>query len=90
MQINTKYNIGDRVWVVYEPVNKNGYTGEVSVYDTYIDNINIDKDELLYSDDYYTELKEDDVILYEEKDKLINKIIEVMNKIHEREAEEEC
>ena len=53
MQIETKFNIGDRVWVVYEPTINNEYhhnelTGEVSVYDTTIDSISYEKEGLCY------------------------------------------
>lgn len=96
MKIETKYNIGDRVWLVYESSFYNGLTeqmelsGEVGLYDSKIDSITIDDDELVYNceDGNYTELRENEVILYEEKDKLFEKIKEVMQSIHEREEKE--
>lgn len=68
MQINTKYDIGTHIWVV--DVNLKG--GELFVYDTYIEGISIEKDGMIYSVDEgnYFEVKEEDIILYEDKDKL--------------------
>ena len=96
MEIKTKYNIGDRVWVVYEPVHYNDNKkiiplGEVSVYDAQIDSISIDKDGFMYylNDGEYTEIQERDVILYDEKDKLLEKIEQIMQSIHDREKKKE-
>lgn len=93
MKLETKYNIGDRIWVVYEPIINNQYikdtpAGEVSVYDDYIDTIDIDKDGIRYLLKYsdYTDAKEEDIILYNDTDKLINKIKELMNEINKREG----
>lgn len=49
MNIKTKYNIGDRVWIVYEAIVNNQYihnkpAGEVSVYDDTICSIEIGKE----------------------------------------------
>ena len=45
------------------------------------------KDGLVYNfENYPDELKEDEIILYDEKDKLLQKIEELMNKINEREG----
>lgn len=48
MNIKTRYNIGDRVWIVYEARISNKYindepAGEVSVYDDTICSIEIGK-----------------------------------------------
>ena len=95
MKIETKYNIGDHIWVIYEARINNEYcrnmpTGEVSVYDAYIDSISKYKDSLMYfcNDGNYTELHEEDIILYEETDKLVAKIKELMKSINEREKGE--
>ena len=84
MKIETKYNIGEHIWVIYEARINNEYchnmpTGEVSVYDAYIDSISKYKDGLMYfcNDGNYTELHEEDIILYEETDKLVAKIKEL-------------
>lgn len=68
MQINTKYDIGTHIWIV--SINLKG--GELYVFDTYIVAISIDKDGIIYLADSenYFELKEEDIILYENKDKL--------------------
>lgn len=79
MRIETKYNIGDKVWVVYE------YQGEVCVYDTEITDIFIDKDGINYYGKEGTDYLEDLLIPYNEKDKLLERILSIMNEIHERE-----
>ena len=93
MKLETKYNIGDRIWVVYEPILNTQYhhnepAGEVNVYDDTISSIEINEDGTYYllkwSDT--TDLKEEDIILYDDTDKLINKIKELMNEINEREG----
>ena len=48
MNIKTKYNIGDRIWIVYEAIINNQYihdepAGEVSIYDDTICSIEIGK-----------------------------------------------
>ena len=82
MEIKTKYNIGDRVWVVYED------RGEVSVYDTVIDSISCEKDGISYFTKELNDYSEEILIPYEEKDKLLERIEKVMNEIHKRESEE--
>lgn len=95
MKIETKYNIGDHIWVIYEPIINNEYyhnksAGEISIYDAYIDSISKYKDDLMYfcNDGNYTELHEEDIILYDETDKLVAKIKKMMESINEREKEE--
>ena len=93
MEIKTKYNIGDRVWIIYEPSFYNQQekdytlTGEVALYDTKIVNIIITENEINYAcdDENYTEIKEEDIILYEDRKALLNKIEEVMEIINKRE-----
>jgi len=70
MKIETKYNLGDHVYVIYE--NR----GEVCIYDDYIQEIAVNKDRTVY---YYldkcgNDIPENELIPYSEKDKLINKI----------------
>ena len=91
MEIKTKYNIGDRVWVVYESVHYNGNkiipAGEVAVYDETINSVSVDKDGFMYylNDGEYTEIQEENVILYNEKDKLLERIETIVKEIHDRE-----
>lgn len=96
MEIKTKYNIGDRVWVVYEPILNNQYnhnepSGEISIYNDVIYSIGIYKDEMIYTLEKAdcVELKEDEIILYNETDKLLAKIQKLMNEINEREVKDE-
>lgn len=86
MKIETKYNIGDKVWIVYEANTQYGLAGEVNLYDDVIIDIIIDKDGILYATQH-TDIREKDIIPYEDKEALVNKIQEVMNAIHKREKE---
>ncbi|HCC04025.1 MAG TPA: hypothetical protein DEP51_04115 [Clostridiales bacterium] len=79
MKIETKYSIGDRVWVVYEN------QGEVSVYDTVIEEIAHNNKETYYFGKEAIDIHEPNMILYNDSDELYNKIIDLMNEIHERE-----
>ena len=86
MKIETKYNIGDKVWIVYEPEINSTKSGEISIYTDTIAEIIFYKNEIVYDFDLYPdELKESEIILYDEKDKLLAKIEELTNKIEERE-----
>lgn len=96
MNIKTKYNIGDKVWVVYEPIINNQYhnnepSGEVSTYEDTICSIEINEEGIFYLLEIAdcVDLKEEEIILYEETDKLLNKIKQLMNEIKEREKENE-
>ena len=87
MNIKTKYEIGQHIWFV--DVNKNG--GELYLFDTYIVGITIDKNDMYYTVDEqnYFEVNEEDIILYEDKDKLYEIIkikMKEANEIMEKEA----
>ena len=91
MKIETKYNIGDKVWIVYEGNFYISTTGkmqnscEVRIYTDTITEITFYENGLVYNfENCPEELKEDEIILYDEKDKLLQKIEELMNKIIER------
>lgn len=79
MEIKTKYEIGQHIWVVSE--NR----GEVSVYDDHISFISYDKNLIYCTKETYTSLEEEDIILYEEKEKLFKKIEQLMKEIREKE-----
>ena len=82
MQIKTKYEIGQKVWVIHE--NR----GEVCIYDDTISEICVTEEGLHYLlKESCNELKEDDAILYDEKEKLLNEIESLMQEIHNKEAE---
>jgi len=87
MKIETKYNIGDKVWIVYEANTQYGLAGEVNLYDDVITDIIIDTDGVTYATEH-TDIKEKDIILYEDKSTLLAKIQELMNAIHKREEDE--
>lgn len=81
MFIQTKYEIEDRVWIVYE--NK----GEVCVYDDYIDEICVDDNRIYYMlKETSMDIAEDDVVPYEDTDKLVEKIKQIMKEIREKES----
>lgn len=96
MEVKTKYNIGDRVWVVQEGTyydqikNTRELSGEVEVFDDYISSIEITDTGLVYllASANMIDLEEKDIILYNEKDKLLERIETTMNTIHEREEKE--
>lgn len=83
MDIKTKYEIGQHIWVVYTG-NK-----EVCVYDDYIVNILIDENkEIVYCiKETYEELKEKEIILYEELDKLGEEVKKLMQEIRNKEEQ---
>lgn len=81
MTIKTKYEIGQRVWIVYE--NK----GEVCVYDDYIDEICIGENGVYYMvKEACIDRAEEDIVLYEDTDKLVEKIKQIMKEIRNKES----
>lgn len=95
MQIETKYNIGDKVWIIYEgtiynpAIGKKENSGEVSIYTDIINEITFYENELVYGCEYCPDgLKEKDVISFDEKDKLLQKIEELTIKIDKRDGKE--
>lgn len=77
MKIETNFDIGDRVWVVYE------HRGEVNVYSDTINSISISEEgvSIWLKDSDALDLKEDDVILYADTEKLLKKIKELDDEI---------
>ncbi len=83
MDIKTKYEIGQKIWIVYK--NK----GEVNLYCEPIINIVIDKNGFYYStDNSYDEIEEKNIILEDDKDKLFNKVKQLMKEIDEEKENE--
>ena len=81
MTIKTKYEIGQRVWIVYE--NK----GEACVYDDYIEEICIGENGLYYMlKEACIDVIENNIVLYEDTDKLVEKIKQIMEDIREKES----
>lgn len=85
MKIETKYEVGQHIYIIYE------YQEEVHIYDDYIVNIVIDEEKKLRycTKISYEELIEEDIILYEEKEKLLSKIEELLKQIRQKESENE-
>ena len=83
MFIQTKYEIGQRVWIIYE--NR----GEACVCDDYIDEIFVNDEGINYMlREACIDGKEENIILYEDTDKLVEKIKQIMQEIREKESEE--
>ena len=81
MEIKTKYEIGQKIWIVYK--NK----GEVCMYCEPILDIVIDRNGLVYdTENSYDEIKEEDVILEDDRGKLFKKIKKLMKEIDEEEV----
>ena len=77
MKIETKYEVGTHIWIVYEHLK------EVSVYDTYIEAISYDNEGLTYITRDCSDLEENEIILYEDKETLYNEIVKIVGKINE-------
>lgn len=81
MTIKIKYEIGQRVWIVYE--NR----GEACVYDDYIDEIFVNDEGINYMlREACIDGKEEDIIPYEDTDKLVEKIKQIMEDIRKKES----
>lgn len=84
MEFKTKYKPGNHIWIVYI---REG-AGELSIYDDYIDSISIDKKGMYYvTKEGYLELKEEEIILYDDKKTLYDKITKEMKLIRQKEKE---
>ena len=81
MTIKIKYEIGQRVWIIYEN------QGEACIYDDYIDEICIGENGLYYRvKEACIDRAEEDIVLYEDTDKLVEKIKQIMQEIREKES----
>lgn len=84
MKIESKFEIGQHVWAMYENDN-----GAVSVYDDVISEICVDKDGIYYFlKEACIDRREEDIIAYEDKTALSNKIEKTMEIIREKENED--
>lgn len=84
MKIQTKYEIGDKVWVVY--ANR----GEACVFDDYISEIYINENGLFYMlKKDCVDHKEEDIILYEDEETLVSKIKQIMREVTKKKESEE-
>ena len=81
MTIKTKYEMGQRVWIIYEN------QGEACVYDDYIDEICVGENGLYYIlKEACIDRAEEDIVLYEDTDKLVAKIKQTMQEIRNKES----
>lgn len=77
MEIKTKYSLGDRIWVVYSDTNR-----EVRMYEDTIKEIAIDNEGIVYYGNLCCEdIKEEEIILYSDTNKLINTIKNISNEL---------
>lgn len=75
MKIETKYNIGDHIWYMYMD------EGEVHIFDDYIVEIAINNNDIAYiCEEACSEIKQDNVVLYEDMEGLYNFIKKLLNK----------
>lgn len=84
MKIETKFNIGDRVWIVYE--NR----GEVNVYSDEIDSMTIENSGRLsiwFKDSDAMDVYEEDLIRYEDLKTLSERVLELDNKVRKEQCE---
>lgn len=81
MEIKTKYNIGQRVW--YPEINKTGGNATIDLASGIISGISIEKDNKIeyFFDEWCCDVEEEEIIAYEDTEKLINKLIELDNQI---------
>ncbi len=83
MEIHNKFYIDERVWVIYET------NGEIRVYDDFIDEICIKKDEIYYIlKESCIDKKEENLVLFDDKEGLFTKITEAMQEIRRKEKGE--
>ena len=81
MKIQTKYEIGDKVWIVYE--NR----GEACIYDDIIAEIGVDDKRIYYIlENACIDIGEEEIVLYEDTDKLVEKIKQIMEDIRDKES----
>lgn len=80
MDLKLKYDIGQRIWVVYEN------QGEVSVYDDYIDEICVNNEKQIYYilKNACIDREEKDIVLYEDTNRLVEKIKEILKESEEK------
>ena len=71
MKIKTKYEVGTHIWVVYE------HRKTACVYDTHIVSIIYNVDGLVYMTEECNEIKEEEIILYEDEKTLVKRIKEI-------------
>lgn len=78
MKVETEYNIGDKVWVVYER------NGEINIYSDIIDSIMVTEEgiKIWFKECCDCDKTEDDIVLYEDTEALVDKIMELDNKIN--------
>ena len=81
MTIQTKYEIGQRVWIIYEN------QGEACIYDDYIDEICMGENGLYYMiKEAGIDHTEEDIVSYDDTDKLVEKIKQTMQEIRDKES----
>ena len=91
MTLNTAYNIGDKVWVVYEQQlwteNYKGPSGEVTIYSDTIVGIIFNEDGILYevNSEGSDWIEEKNIILYNDTKSLVKRIKDLDDEISERE-----
>lgn len=86
MKIETKFNIGDRIWVVYE------HRGEIRIFSDEIDGMMIERDNkvtLYLKNSDAVDAHEEDMFEYNDMEGLMNKVKELDDKIRKEEEHED-
>lgn len=86
MKIETKFNIGERVWVAYS------YNGEIEVYSDEIDSMiieNTGKISVYFKNSDALDVYEEDLIAYDDTQGLIDRIRKLDTEIIEEEKDNE-
>lgn len=79
MKIETKYDIGQRFWVIYKEHD------HVAIYDTEIQYIDFCKDGIRYVDKEYNDHEESEIVLYEDTEQMAERIKEILDEIEQEE-----
>lgn len=83
MIVTSKFDIGQRVW--HPEITSSGGSKSIDVLSGTISSIAFEKDNKIsyFFDEWGCDAYEEDIIAYEDTESLINKLIELDNKIRE-------
>lgn len=83
MKIETKFNIGEKVWTI--DTSSSGGIETIEILSSTISGITIEKDgrTTYFFDEWCVDYYDDSIVAYDDSQTLVNKIIELDNKIKE-------
>lgn len=77
MKIETKYNIGEKIYIVF--IDEEKEETSVRIYKDTIEEIIIQKNKVkYYAEKFYDEINEKEIVPYTRKDLLVSKINELL------------